>query len=123
MKYGFNCRHFFFYVSETATKLLKAKQIGGRGGWCKKASVNRFIVCDWTYFNVTRFSAGTLSAIKFFIFLILSRDTRSAPTLLFSFVDVDVHSRNMANIRSFCCAAKKRKERKKGEEEKNKDGK
>lgn len=53
---------------------------------------------DYTYVNVTSCSAGTFSASIFFIFLILSRDARSATTLVFSLLftdddDDDDHSR------------------------------
>lgn len=66
-----------------------------------------------TYSRVTTFSAGRFSVNKFLIFLIFSRDTRSAPSLLFSFVDDDVHSRKTANIRWFCCAAETKISKKK----------
>lgn len=55
------------------------------------------------YSNVTTCSAGRRSFNKFFIFLIRSRDERSATIFVLSlaFVDVvmdDFHSRNMAKI-------------------------
>lgn len=57
-----------------------------------------------THCNVTRCSLGTFSASKLFTFLILSRDARSATTLLLSLAeiddddDVDDHSRNTASM-------------------------
>lgn len=65
-----------------------------------------------THCNVTRCSLGTFSVSKVFNFLILSRDARSATTLLLSLAEIDEdddsddHSRNTANMCFFGWAEK-----------------
>lgn len=72
-----------------------------------------YIIYVWdkiqrTHFNVMIWSAERFSVSKFFIFLIRSRDERSAIILLQSLMLLGncVHSRNTASIRFDGCAKK-----------------